>query len=133
MGQNITKVPPAVRGDHHQKGGRVSAKIKDRHLFNAGAAACAVCCAPPILALLGIAGAGAVATIATIAFTGLAYGLVVLTASLLGVWARTRRAQASVAPCSEDGPVDVTISAAAQDALKEHTGRRAGRILPWTP
>lgn len=94
----------------------MSSKIKDRHLFGAGAAACAVCCAAPILTLLGIAGVGAVATIATIAFAGLAFGLVVLTASLLGVWARSRRARASAAPCSDDGPVDVTISAPPPEA-----------------
>jgi hypothetical protein len=53
----------------------VSAKITDRHLFGAGAAACAVCCAPPLLALLGIAGVGALATVATIAFVGLVAAL----------------------------------------------------------
>lgn len=66
----------------------MSAKIKDRHLLGAGAAACAVCCAPPLLALLGIAGAGAVATIATVAFAGFAFGVVVLAATLLTLWAR---------------------------------------------
>lgn len=94
----------------------MSGKITDRHLFGAGAAACAVCCAAPIVALLGIGGAGAVATLATIAFSGLAFGLVVLTASLFGVRARTRRAQSSAASYSDDGPVDVTISAAPPDA-----------------
>lgn len=92
----------------------MSTTIKDRHLFSAGAAACAVCCAPPLLALLGIAGAGALATVATVAFAGLAFGLVVLAASLLGMWA-TRRERTPNQPCSvdgpADGPVDVTISA----------------------
>jgi hypothetical protein len=92
----------------------VSVAIKDRHLFGAGAAACAVCCAPPLLALLGIAGAGAVATLAAIAFAGLAFGLVVLAGSLLGIWA----ARAS-APCATgqpaDGPVEVTISTTRPD------------------
>jgi DNA-binding transcriptional MerR regulator len=68
-----------------RKADGVSAKITDRHLFGAGAAACAVCCAPPLLALLGIAGVGALANVATIAFAGLAFGLVVLGASLLGI------------------------------------------------
>lgn len=93
----------------------MSAKIKDRHLFGAGAAACAVCCAPPLLALLGIAGVGAVATTATLAFVGLAFGLVVLSASLLAVWARRRRALATAAPCPDAGAVDLTISTAPVD------------------
>lgn len=66
----------------------MSAKLKDRHLFGTGVAACAVCCAPSLLALLGIAGAGLAATIATVAFAGLAFaglafGAVVLAASPL--------------------------------------------------
>jgi hypothetical protein len=94
----------------------VSTKIKDRHLFGAGAAACAICCTPPLLALLGIASAGAVATVATIAFAGLAFGLVVLAATLLGIWARRRRTHAAANTCADEspreGPVDVTIGAA---------------------
>jgi uncharacterized protein (DUF58 family) len=93
----------------------MSAKIKDRHLYGAGAAACAVCCAPPILALLGIAGAGLAATVATVAFAGVAFGLVVLAATLLGVWARRRRARISTDTRSDDGPVAVTISAPRPD------------------
>jgi hypothetical protein len=73
----------------------MSAKIKDRHLYGAGAAACAVCCAAPILALLGIAGAGLAATVATVALAGLTFGLVVLAATLLGLWARSRHARMS--------------------------------------
>jgi hypothetical protein len=98
----------------------VSAKIKDRHLLGAGAAACAVCCTPLLLALLGIAGAGAVATIATIAFAGIAFGAVALGATLLGLWVRKRAHEAAAAsPCAgEDvgeGPVDVTIGTAPRE------------------
>lgn len=93
----------------------MSKKLKDRHLYGAGAAACAVCCAPPLLALLGIAGAGLAATLATVAFAGGAFGVVVLAATFLSVWAR-RRSTASAAPCSEEGPVGVTISAPPPDA-----------------
>jgi uncharacterized protein (DUF58 family) len=89
----------------------MSPKMKDHHLLGAGAAACAVCCAPPLLALLGIASAGVAATAATIAFAGIAFGLVGLAATLLGLWARNRRAQTSTDACSDDGPVEVTISA----------------------
>lgn len=97
----------------------MSANIKDRHLYGAGAAACAVCCAPPLLALLGIARAGAAATIATVTFAGLAFGAVVLGATLLGLWARKRRHRAAVdSSCAIDGdsgPVDVTIGTSPQD------------------
>ena len=86
-------LPEARMREHDDQG---------RHLFGAAAAACAVCCAPPLLALLGIAGAGALATVATVAFAGLAFGLVVLDASLLGMWA-TRRERTPNEPCSVDG------------------------------
>ncbi|MGL5810698.1 MAG: hypothetical protein ACRCYQ_12200 [Nocardioides sp.] len=91
--------------------------IKNRHLYGAGAAACAVCCAPPLMALLGIAGVGAAATIATIAFAGIAFGAVLLGATLLGLWARTRAHHpASTIPCdtgdSGEGPIDIAIGAA---------------------
>jgi ethanolamine utilization microcompartment shell protein EutL len=103
----------------------VSPKIKDRHLFGAGAAACAVCCAPPLLALLGIAGAGLAATIATVAFAGLAFGIVVLAGSLLALWARRRAsADACAADGPVEGPVDVTIGARPTDAPQEPDGSR---------
>ena len=86
----------------------MSARIRDRHLLGAGAAACAVCCAPPLLALLGIAGAGLAATAATVAFAGLAFGVVVLARSLLARWTRRRP---TTTACHDDGPVDVAIGA----------------------
>ena len=95
----------------------MSAKFKDRHLLGTGAAACAICCAPPLLALAGIAGAGLVATVATFAFAGLAFGAVVLVASLLAVWARRRSTAAEVA-CSDEGPVEVTITARPKDTAR---------------
>jgi hypothetical protein len=99
----------------------VSATIKDRHLFGAGAAACAVCCAPPVLALLGIASAGVAASLATVVFAGLAFGAVVLTASLLATWAHRRTHEAEA--CAE-GHVDLTITARPPDALEgSSTGR----------
>ncbi|UMG92226.1 hypothetical protein [Nocardioides sp. TF02-7] len=89
-------------------------KLKDRHLLGAGAAACVICCAPPLLALLGIAGAGLAATLATAVFAGLTFAAVVLAATLLGVWAR-RRSQGTEASCVEEGPVDVGITVASRD------------------
>ena len=96
----------------------MSTMIKDRHLFGAGAAACAVCCTPPLLALLGIAGAGLAATIATVALVGLAFGAVVLAASLLAAWARRRRSSQTNA-CADDGPVELTITTRPPDAPQE--------------
>lgn len=82
--------------------------LKDRHLFGAGAAACAVCCAAPLLTLLGVAGAAA--TVATFVFAGVVFGLVVAAGALLAVWSQRRqRRRDACAP--EVGPVDVALSA----------------------
>lgn len=62
-----------------------------RYVLGGGAAACAVCCAPPVLALVGIAGAGTVATVATLALAGLVFALVVAAASLVAFVLRKRR------------------------------------------
>ena len=81
--------------------------IRDRHLYGMGAAACAVCCAAPIVGVLGLAGAAATAV--TIAFAGLAFALVVAGTGLVLTLMRRRTERAQ--PCSpaEDGPVDVTM------------------------
>jgi hypothetical protein len=101
----------------------MSLKIKDRHLLGAGVAACAVCCAPPLLALLGVAGAGLAATIATVAFAGLAFGAIVLAASLLTTWAR-HRGRGSTAPCTDKGLVEVAIGTRPPDSPQQsHTDR----------
>ena len=62
-----------------------------RYLIGGGAAACAPCCAPPVLALLGIAGSGLVATAATLAFAGVTFAVVVMTITVAGYAARQRR------------------------------------------
>jgi hypothetical protein len=83
--------------------------VKDRHLLGAGAAACAVCCAPPLIGLLGLAGFAA--TAATLAFVGVVFGLVVGAATLLALVVRRRPAtrQAHEAGVSA-GPVDVVVA-----------------------
>jgi hypothetical protein len=82
-------------------------QIKDRHLVGAGVAACAVCCASPILAVLGIAGVAA--TVATVVFVGVVFGLAVGVAALLAVWHRKRQTRRRT--CANDaGPVDVELS-----------------------
>jgi len=79
--------------------------LKDRNLFGAGAVACAVCCAAPLLTLLGVAGAAA--TAATFAFAGIVFGVVVAAGALIAVWNQRRQRQ----QCStEPGPVEVEFS-----------------------
>jgi len=82
--------------------------LTDRHLFGAGAAACTVCCAVPLLTLLGVAGAAA--TVATFVFAGVVFGLAVGAGALLAVW--TQRRQHRRESCAtEVGPVDVELAA----------------------
>lgn len=82
--------------------------IKDRHLYGAGAAACAVCCAAPILALLGIAGAAA--TVATFVFAGTAFAMVVASGAF-AYWTRRRRAGAAACAPAGTGPVELDLTA----------------------
>ena len=72
----------------------MSVNFKDRHLYGAGAAACAVCCAAPLVTLLGVAGTAA--TVATFAFAGAIFGLVVAAGALLAV-----SEPATTEPCPE--------------------------------
>jgi hypothetical protein len=67
----------------------MNVSLKDRHVFGMGAAACAVCCAAPLLAFLGLAGAAA--TVATFVIAGVVFGLVVAAGALLAVWNLRRR------------------------------------------
>jgi hypothetical protein len=66
------------------------AKPTRGYVFGGAAAACAVCCAPPVLALVGIAGGGALATGATLAFAGLAFAVVVAVISVAAFIIRKR-------------------------------------------
>ena len=81
--------------------------LEDRHLLGAGVAACAVCCAAPILTLLGIAGAAA--TAATFIFAGAVFGLVVAGGAGLAIWNQRRRKRREA--CSPaGGPVDIELT-----------------------
>lgn len=86
----------------------MSVTFRDRHLFGVGAAACAVCCAAPILTLLGVAGAAA--AVATFVFAGLVFGLVVAVGALVAVWNQRRRRSAAVECSTDAGPVSVDLS-----------------------
>lgn len=93
--------------------------MKDRHLLGAGAAACAVCCAPPLLGLLGLAGFAA--TAATLAFVGVVFGLVVGAATLLALVVRRRRATRDarqVGGASE--PLDISVTPRRGEPDDEH-------------
>ena len=81
--------------------------LKDRHLVGMGAAACAVCCAAPLLTLLGLAGAAA--TAATFVFAGAVFALVVAAGAALAVWGQ-RRQRRHEACATELGPVDIAIA-----------------------
>lgn len=70
----------------------------DRHLVGAGAAACAVCCAPPLMAAIGIVGGAA--TLATALFAGIVFAIVVAAATLAVAWQRRRGRPA--AECDPD-------------------------------
>jgi hypothetical protein len=94
----------------------VKPSFKDRHLFGAGAAACAVCCAAPVLTLLGVVGVAA--TMATFVFAGLVFGLVVAAGALAAVL-RQRRGRARQSSAGPQGPVDVELSTALGAALRE--------------
>lgn len=89
--------------------------LRERHLWGAGAAACAVCCAAPILALLGIAGAGLAATIATLAFAGLVFGVVVAAATIGAIVVKRRRDHGAACQLPADGPVEVSLTSRPSD------------------
>lgn len=73
-------------------------------------AACAVCCAAPVLSLLGIALTGAAATAFTAAFAGLAFALVAGSVTLAAVVGHRRRgAHTACPPGPSGGPVPVEL------------------------
>jgi hypothetical protein len=70
----------------------------------AGAAACAVCCAAPLMALLGIGVTGAAATALIAAFAGLVFAFVVAAAIVTAVRRRSRQDS-----CATEAPGPVSI------------------------
>ena len=88
-------------------------------LVGAGVAACAVCCAAPLLAVLGIGLTGAAATAFTVAFAGLVFGVVVAVATIAAVVVRRRR--------TRRGACDISTSAAVGPEPMEWLGSRPER------
>lgn len=102
---------------------RSGKRVEKRYLAGAGAAACAVCCAAPILALLGIAGTGLAAAVATMALAGATFGLVVLLGTVLAVFlGRRRESNSGCHSEASSGPVMVQLSSGPADP----TGPAAG-------
>ena len=97
--------------------------LKDRHLWGAGAAACAVCCAVPLMTLLGIGVAGTAATVATFAFAGLTFAVVVGLGALAALWTQRTRRRADEPRTS--GPVDLELTLAPNNAQAPAQTRRA--------
>lgn len=80
---------------------------RDRHTVAAGAAACAVCCAAPVLGLLGIGLGGAAATAFAAVFAGAVFALVVGAVSAAVFWRQRARGRATAVPAH--GPVPVIL------------------------
>ena len=98
-----TPVPPTRNRGPRFRGG----------LIGAGAAACVVCCAAPLLTLLGIGVTGAAATVLTAAVAGVVFGVVVAVATIAAIVARRRqarhRASGDGAKGEAIGPVPVQL------------------------
>jgi hypothetical protein len=78
----------------------------------AAAAACAVCCAAPVLTLLGLGLTGAAATAFAVAFAGMVFGLVVAIATVTAGVTLRRRGRSTASPDHVPaGPVHVELTA----------------------
>ena len=82
--------------------------IGNRNLVGGAAAACAVCCAAPLVGFLGVAGFAATAV--TFAFAGIVFALVVGVATLAALLVRRSRArQTACKPATDAGAVSVEL------------------------
>jgi hypothetical protein len=76
-------------------------------MVGAGAAACAICCAAPLMALVGIGVTGVAATALAATFAGLVFAVVVAMATLTAVVLRRQRARVTTCATAAPGPVPV--------------------------
>jgi hypothetical protein len=82
--------------------------VGNRHLAGGAAAACAVCCAAPLVGFLGVAGFAATAV--TFAFAGVVFALVVGVATVVALLVRRSRARpVACAPPLGAGAVPVEL------------------------
>jgi hypothetical protein len=65
--------------------------VRDPHLVGGAAAACAVCCAAPVVGFLGVAGFAATAV--TMAFAGVVFAIVGALAGVVALLVRRSRAR----------------------------------------
>jgi hypothetical protein len=102
--------------------------LRDRHLVGGAAAACAVCCAAPVIGFLGVAGFAA--TFVTLAFAGVVFAAVVGVAAVAAVLARRSRAGgASCVVPEATEPVAIELGPTRTgDGYFGHVGRRLGRF-----
>jgi hypothetical protein len=88
-------------------------------LVGAGAAACAVCCAAPLLTLIGVGVTGVAATALALTFAGLVFAAVVAVATIAAIVVRRRQARRSA--CSADvgaaEPVPLELLASPPDRM----------------
>jgi hypothetical protein len=78
--------------------------LRERHFVGGATAACAVCCAAPVIGFLGVAGFAATAV--TLAFAGVVSAIVVGLAALVALLVRRSRARrATCAPATTTEPV----------------------------
>jgi hypothetical protein len=71
-----------------------------RYLIGGAAAACAVCCATPLLTLFGIGLAGTAATVAALAFAGVVFAIVVGVGTIAALWRQRRRRPTATTPAA---------------------------------
>lgn len=103
--------------------------LKDRHVYGAGAAACAICCTAPLLTVLGVAGAAA--TAAAFAFAGMVFGIVVAAGAGIAVW-RQRRQDPRRACGIQDAASDVPVGVQLTEAVGGSRGASPIRLLNST-
>lgn len=101
--------------------------LPKRYMVGGAVAACAVCCAPPVLALIGIAGGGAVATGATFAFAGLAFAIVVAAISVGAFIMRKRSPRRSRRPPGGSRPDALEQSGHGPSPLPDPVRRSSSR------
>jgi hypothetical protein len=74
-----------------------------------GAAACAVCCAPPLMAGLGLAGVGLTATLFTAVLAGLSFAVVVALVTAVALLVRRRHEPARREQARPPEDVEITL------------------------